>query len=549
MSVRHFGIYLAYGPTVDLRKEGLGRLLAAFLKAASTRDDVRFVLACPEWSKQSLSALCESEGIPSTNFDLVSTDGVPLFLRIYLAYRTRSVGERKRSRIADIKAAIRKFAMRHRERLETSAVATRSASVFLAISLYVVVLGVALLPLLAAAAVIRAAYRILRNAGGTLRQSRAVHAGIAKLANLLILPGDEGLDMRLYRLMENAEAERLLKKINELHHIEAWYSPTAFWPHFNKISAPRLTCVPDMFPMEFPVGFSGLEPTLLKTFEIVERTVRGSTHFLTYSSKVKWDTLVDHYSVSPSAVKVVPHACCDLSPWIKVRGFLDDERATKDYCQSLLRQALGRAGASSYIQGLASDSIRFWFYPSQFRPNKNLLTLLRAYEYLSRGRFLPHKLILTGDPNRFEPVADFIRERNLGSDVFCLHGLTTSELTACYKLADLALNSSLSEGGCPFTLTEALSVDTPVVMARIPVTEEVVEDPLLREMMLFNPYDWKDAASKVEWALHHRGELLSIQKELYTRLRQRTWRNVVDESVAALARVAETSARPLAVRR
>jgi len=52
--------------------------------------------------------------------------------------------------------------------------------------------------------------------------------------------------------------------------------------------------------------------------------------------------------------------------------------------------------------------------------------------------------------------------------------LVEFRIAACYKLADLAVNPSLSEGGFPFTFTEALSVGTPVVMARIPVTEEII---------------------------------------------------------------------------
>ena len=47
--------------------------------------------------------------------------------------------------------------------------------------------------------------------------------------------------------------------INARKDIAAWYSPTAFWPSFNDIPAPRLMCVPDVVPTEFPVGFVALE--------------------------------------------------------------------------------------------------------------------------------------------------------------------------------------------------------------------------------------------------------------------------------------------------
>jgi hypothetical protein len=126
--------------------------------------------------------------------------------------------------------------------------------------------------------------------------------------------------------------------------------------------------------------------------------------------------------------------------------------------------------------------------------------------------------------------------------------LTTRELAACYRLADLAVNPSLSEGGCPFTLTEALSVGTPVVMARIPVTEEVVADEEMRNMMLFDPYDWRDVASRIEWALQHREVLLSAQNEFYLVLSKRTWRDVVDDHVAILDGLAAASVPAVAER-
>jgi glycosyltransferase involved in cell wall biosynthesis len=184
-----------------------------------------------------------------------------------------------------------------------------------------------------------------------------------------------------------------------------------------------------------------------------------------------------------------------------------------------------------------NTDLRFIFYASQLRPNKNIISLLRAYDHLLKRRFIGHKLFLTGNPRELDEIVEFIADNNLQNDVLCLHGLSEQELAACYHLADLAVNPSLSEGGCPFTFTEALSVGTPVVMARIPVTEEVIIDRALRELMCFDPYNWKDMANKIEWALQNRELLLSRQLPVYEKLAQRTWRNVVDEYVAILDQI------------
>jgi glycosyltransferase involved in cell wall biosynthesis len=533
MPVRSFGIFLAYGPTVDLRKEGLGRLLTAFLKAAATREDVRFVIVCPQWSRRTLLALCDSEGISSNAFDVVSTAGMPFMVRLYLAYLERQRRPRRPSRLLRLLRRARRASARHLRAIERTIVAARNPVIWLAVSVYALILGFVLLVLGAAVWCVRVLVHLL---AWVSRKVRPVHRVGLAVGNILAQvhdPGDEILEQRLYRMMEDVETERMRKRIDGLEHIKAWLCPTSFWPAFNKISMPGLLCVPDVVPVEFPVGFAK-EAALLKSFETVERSIRGGRNFVTYSARTKWNTLVDRYAIKPENVAVIPHACWDLSPLIKVSGFADEEHATREYCESLLQQALVRSGTDSYVRGLDSGSLQFLFYASQFRPNKNLVMLVRAYEHLLRERFIQQKLILTGDPNRYPPLRDYVRAHGLGRDVLFLHGLTTPELAACYYLADLAVNPSLSEGGCPFTLTEALSVNTPVVMARIPVTEEVVVDTTLQEMMLFDPYDYLDASSRMEWALNHREPLLAAQRAAYAQLSQRTWRDVVDDYVAVL---------------
>ncbi|MCA0002003.1 MULTISPECIES: glycosyltransferase [unclassified Mesorhizobium] len=108
-----------------------------------------------------------------------------------------------------------------------------------------------------------------------------------------------------------------------------------------------------------------------------------------------------------------------------------------------------------------------------------------------------------------------------------------------YKCADLAVNPSLSEGGMPFTITEALSVGTTVVMGDIEVTREIVVDPALRESTLFAPYDWKAMADKIEWALQNRDALYAQQRQFFDVLAKRTWKDVVKEHIRILDVIAE----------
>ncbi|MES2973883.1 MAG: glycosyltransferase [Pseudomonadota bacterium] len=529
--MKTYGIYLFYAPTVDMRHQGLGRQLAAMLKAGALRPDIRFLVACPSWARESLEALCESEGVPAGSFDVLSPPGPPAALYLYNAWVAHQARRRGRASVVQRLTAIaERVAQWVRSKLEAGVATSRSVPALAAV---IAVAGLAAL----VAAPLRACWLMARWCARRVRGLAGMAALRGRLAGLVAQPKSEPLATRLYRMMQAREAQLLVDLINRQPGVRAWYCPTAFWPSFNAIRAPRLMCVPDVVLTEFPVAFSAVGgERFLENFRDVEAAIAGAGYFVTYSEHTKWRTLVDRYGVPEANVRAIAHAPIDLSGWISASGFPDLAAVRRHRCEGLLRSAMARA-RTDYAAGFSNPGMRFIFYASQFRPSKNVLTLLRAYEHMLRKRLLPHKLVLTGDPDAMKEIADFIGAHRLGKDVLCLHGLSVPELAACYSLAELAVNPSLSEGGCPFTFSEALSVGTPAVMARIPVTEETLDDPALSGMMFFDPYDWRDLAVKVEWALANRGQLLQTQLEAYRKLATRTWTDVVDEHVRALEHV------------
>jgi glycosyltransferase involved in cell wall biosynthesis len=265
--------------------------------------------------------------------------------------------------------------------------------------------------------------------------------------------------------------------------------------------------------------------------------INKNDFFVTYSNNVKYSTLVDHFNIDEDNIYTVAHAPNRLDQWLEVTGFPDTQASSDFYAQQLMLVALSKQ-KRSYVQGLGKD-FKFIFYASQARPNKNIITLLKAYNYLLKEKFWGHKLILTCKAERLSSISDFIKENRLEYDVLFLHGLSIQELAALYKRADLAVNPTLSEGGCPFTFTEALSVGTPVIMSRIPVAEEVLTDPALQEMTFFDPLDWKCLADKILWAVDNLDELKTVQMQTYNQLIQRNWEDVVNEHIDALDAIAD----------
>jgi glycosyltransferase involved in cell wall biosynthesis len=258
---------------------------------------------------------------------------------------------------------------------------------------------------------------------------------------------------------------------------------------------------------------------------------------------------VDRFGVDADRVTVVPHGANRLDTVLAAAAEDGDVEAAS---ARLLSDALAKAEAiDGRLPVVCGDSPgRYLFYDSQLRPHKNVGTLLKAFRWLLDEGHLSHRLVLTGSPSMAPRIQELVKQLALQDDVLFLVRLSEEELAACYRHAELAVNPTLSEGACPFTFTEALSVNTPVVMSRIPVTEEVIVDRQLQAAMLFDPYDWRDMARGIRRGIEDRDELLAMQLAAYETLACRSWRDVSRDTIHALdAAAGHEAARPVSHRR
>ena len=535
--MKTYGIFLAYSPTVTLQGEGLGRYLAAFVKGVMNRDDLKLVIATPSWLRKPLGELFREHGIPDAAIEYVGPETQPLLLTLYQwATKVRRVAQRRRLRWAEgIVWAIRT----HARWLGYRIVGSRNPVFFALTVLYVAVLLLLALPFILVGVAAHLALRLPRATRSLIH--RRIILQLRRLTEPVRrrLPKGMGLQRFVFTRMLEREVEVMVEKANKASSVTAWYSPTALWPSFNRLRSPKLACFPDLVLAEFPVAFGKEGPAATLRMDEIRETVEKGQYFVTYSEHIKRSVVMKALGVPSINVDVVRHAPSSLDSRIGVKGFDDNEGATRSLCRALVRESLSKATGPS--RGLRFDDVRFefLFYASQFRPSKNVFTLIRAYEFLLRKRYIGHKLILTVNGDIPE-VAQFIHAHKLERDVLCLHGVSEAQLAALYKLADLAVNPSLSEGGMPFTFTEALSVGTPVVMGDIEVTNEIITDPELRRVSLFDPYDWRSVADRIEWALANKKALYALQREFYDNvLSTRTWDDVVSEHIAILDRIAK----------
>jgi len=540
MPVKRYGVYLFYRPTAALRGEGLGRYLSAFLKAAQDRRDIRLVVACPSWMRAMLAALCEEEGVDQASFDIVAPDRPPLVLVLRDWYEARRKRPRRPGRLRRLRLWLRRWMASASAPVERWLAGNRS--VVLLVGFIVLMLPLAALLLLGWAVVrlLRTVVGRIAGWGGALVRRVRLPAVARRLKDLILRPSHDSAGLRFFHLMEQAEINHMHRLIRARKDVRAWYCPTAFWPHVNDLGVPRLICVPDVVFVDFPGAFAMSNGSGgYETFRNIERTIAGGDHFVTYSAYVKWNTLVDRYQVKPEAVSVIHHGTSRLDAAIAVSGRSAGPAVADAFCRSFFMGAMAKSNDNRYASFFAKGDIRFLFFATQFRPNKNIVTLLRAYEYLLKRRYRGLKLVLTGDVKTAPDVRDFILEHNLENEILFLHRLTLPELAACYRLADLAVNPSLSEGGFPFTFTEALSVGTPVVASDIPVTAEILGEQEFYADMTFDPYDWRAMADRIEWALDNRATLLARQHAFYeTVMVKRTWGDMLDDHIAIMEQIA-----------
>jgi glycosyltransferase involved in cell wall biosynthesis len=332
------------------------------------------------------------------------------------------------------------------------------------------------------------------------------------------------LPFEKYFKLQGDEIYVLSQLIARRKDILSWYCPALFWPEVNQLKCPVLTCAPDVVLNHFPIGFATNNFSDKNQYLNVVKTIRQGKYFTTYSQDVKNNTLVNLYQIERDNVFVIPHGANRLDNLIDVNNQAQSVK--------LMAEALAKIDKPDH-------EMKFIFYASQIRPNKNIMTLLRAYEYLLRAHDLKYTLILTGNPSGHPEILHFIELHHLQNNVLWLHGITAQQLAACYHLAELSVSPTFSEGGFPFTFTESLSVGTPLVMSKINVVEEMITDPTLNEMMLFDPYDWKSMADKIAWALDHKDLLLNSQLPLYKQLSQRTWTHVVADYIDVLDKISQ----------
>lgn len=534
------GIYLAYAPhgkRFSLKQEGLGRYLSALLKAFIENQD-EVVIACPKWSVYAIEELLFENKIDKSKIEFLTPKNTPVIFRIY----TNRMDKHKNKRRKDNKLS---FAFwRFLEWCVDFLFSITSLSIAILLFLGAVLLAILLLPCALLGTIFLIFWKVLCACLNICRKGKekiSLRKAIRNNAFVIKVVAELRSKFNVVFLrekMRQACADDIIRRINHLREKpDLWYCPMAFWEEFNDIEGIKVICAPDLVTTEFALKFS--EAPLGKATEEVRRTIEKGEYFITYCNYLKDSLLVDKFNKDAKKIIAIPHAVNDSSKYV---CFYDEnEKILWDVSKCFSRKTLNdiytkALNVQNYLHSNEStfdmQNVRYIFYASQIRANKNMLNLIKAYNVLLREYHVPVKLFLTGYVPGDIQLSNYIFEHRLQYDVVFFHSVTNQQLAALYQLAELVVNPTFYEGGFPFTFGEGMSVGTPSIMSDIPQVREVIEGYDLEEYV-FNPYDYRDLARKMVYGLAHRKDLLDKEKKLYEAMAARTWEDVGQEYVKA----------------
>lgn len=494
-----------------LKAEGLGRYIGQLIKGFSKAgNDVTVI--CPKWSKNDIKSLLEDLEVDGENLNLITTKRIPFFLYLY-----EKLSNSKKKKRRSLKAIIKNFVQI--EIIKAIKIdSLRKMMLFIVEVLLTIILCVLALPFWGIFLILFLLKKFVK------KVFRACFPVIKSIVETL----------RIYKILQEQTGNELVDIANGLQDIDIWYVPSLFWPEVNKIKKTTIINIPDIETEIFSEQFAG-SLAGEATRELRETAFYGK-YFVSYCDYVRNELVENQLRGQEKVAFTIKHINNDMAPYITISDFVAKQMNTNidlthKFAESIINSMFFRENVPVSI-----SSMRYIFYASQFRANKNVLALLKALNELVHKRFIRINLILTGNISLDKTLREYIEDNNLSNVVYFCNGVTSQQLAALYECAELVVNPTLYEGGFPFTFGEGMSVGTPSIMSDIPQVRDVFE-PAGLEKFLFDPYDYHAIANKIEWALKNIEYLKEEELPLYRKLAERTPEVVANEYIKVFREV------------
>ncbi|HOS82745.1 MAG TPA: glycosyltransferase [Methanolinea sp.] len=526
MKERKIGLIIVFPPYILKEGEGLSTLLLSLLKGFQEKG-IRIILAYPSWLDNDLKSLLKAQYtmIDHSRIEFISPKRVPIvvILEYYLSKIHSILHRRKKPLLKKwFQAALLEF----EQKIPRALGRLNYSSIIFLILLFIsaVVLFLILSLIIISGHILVSLRKIL--------SQKIKEKNTASIYFNTILNEISSMQIRTVHELMKHESKKLASLIHPFGDDIRWVIFTPFWPEMTRAIPKPVVIFPDIVFHETPVGY-GMDQLL--DFHLIRKnnireSLKESSQIITYSEYTKMCHVQGFLEIRDKKISVVHHAPLDLSGYLNIlRPFSELSLSEKrDLCLQIVTDYL-KTLDNEYLSDFDISDVQFLLYSSQLRPHKNFFHLFQALNLLIRERYHPIKLVVTAGVHGNRDLQKYISDNGLSRDIIIVPRISQRVLAAFYHLAALAINPTLFEGDLPFTFSEAMSVGTPVLLSRIPVVEEVIHDPQIQDIILFDPRDVDNMAEKISWGLNNRDLLYRIEKPLYDQMKKRTWADVAEK--------------------
>jgi glycosyltransferase involved in cell wall biosynthesis len=232
-------------------------------------------------------------------------------------------------------------------------------------------------------------------------------------------------------------------------------------------TCPTVVTLHDLYPYEIPANFGF--PRFIFNRVVLRQCLRAADAIASISDSTR--LLLKQYAppvVSRKATTI--YACPDSISDSTTDSSFD---ARSDGAGSEFNPS---AVGASPIPGWNNEP--FLLCVAQHRPNKNLCTMIRAFDRLIASGWIDSntKLVIIGTCSTDTPrIFRLVRDMGLASHVHFLEGLSVSQLHWCYRNCEALAAPSLTEG-FDLPIAEAMLAGCRIVCSSIPAHREIAGD-------------------------------------------------------------------------
>lgn len=288
--------------------------------------------------------------------------------------------------------------------------------------------------------------------------------------------------------------ERYLNKPNILHGTDHYVYP------YRK--SRKVMTIHDLTFLKYPQYSTTIVQGYL---ERIKRCLTWTDLIITFSENTRQD-IIEYFNISSERIKITHEASRYSSNEVN----LNKIKPLKNY--------------------IGYDfSIPYLLFVSTLEPRKNLITLIKAFEYLKEQHRIPHNLVLIGQKGwKYKSSFKAIKKSRYRENIYHLNYLSDELLALFYHQTDAFIYPSFYEGfGLP--ILEAMTLGSPVIASNTSSLPEIAGDAAL----LINPNNTLELAEAILKVISDSQLRKELIKKGLERAKLFSWERTAQETLKA----------------